>query len=193
MNDNKNNDNKMVGASIDIETTGLQSGLHEIVELSVILHDENFKPVETFTSKIKPMRPEIVEPEALIINNLSLSDLKDCATPAQVRNAFFDWHENIIGNKKIIPLGHNYGSFDSQFLRYFFGHFYDEIFHYKCRDTHALAQGLKDCGLLELTQSLSLKNLCEKFAIPHKAHSSYGDAMGALILYRALVKLIMKH
>ena len=181
---------EQIGVSIDVETTGLLAGVHEIVEITLVLHDKNFKPLERFITQIKPMRPELAEPEALITNGLKLHELKDAATPAQVRNAFSQWHEEIVQNKQLFPLGHNYGSFDKRFLEIFFGRFYSDYFYYKNRDTFVLAQALKDCGLLEIDQSLSLENLCEYFKIPHRAHTSYGDAIATLILYRKLIKLI---
>lgn len=178
-----------IGASIDIETTGFKAGVQEIVEVSIILHDEKFMPKDSFTTKIRPMRPELAAPQAMIVNGLSLASLKTEATPAQVRNAFFQWHEEIAEGKTIIPLGHNF-AFDQRFLEIFFGSFYNEIFYYKFRDTFVFAKGMKDSGLLETVQSLKLASMCKHFDIPHKAHSAYGDAMATLLLYRKLVSIV---
>jgi len=179
-----------IGAAVDLETTGLLAGVHEIAELTVLLHDDSFKPLDRFHTQIRPMRPEIAEPDALIKNGLKLHELKEAATPPQVRNAFFQWHQEVAEGKKLFPLGHNYGSFDKGFLRAFLGDYYDDYFHYKNRDTFSLAQGLKDSGLLELDQSLSLENLCEHFKVPHVSHRSHGDAIATLMLYRKLINLI---
>lgn len=179
--------NETIGAAIDVETTGKKAGVHEIVEISIILHDEQFKPLEKFESRIRPMRPELVSPEALIVNGLKMYELQEAPTPAQVRNAFLQWHSEVADSKTIFPLGHNYG-FDKGFLEKFFGQFYEDYFYYKNRDTFTLAQALKDCGLLNLDQSLSLENLCDHFNVPLKAHTAHGDAIAALILYRKLIK-----
>jgi len=181
---------KQIGAAIDIETTGLTAGVHEIVEITIILHDEKFIPLEKFTSQIRPMKPELAEEKAIEVNNLNLTKLKDAPTPPMVRNAFFQWHEEIVKNKQIFPLGQNYGGFDKGFIKLFFGHFYDDYFYYKNRDTFALAQALKDCGLLNLDQSLSLENLCKCFNISYDSHTSYGDALATLTLYKKLINLI---
>ena len=179
----------IIGAAIDVETTGLLTGVHEIVDISIILHDNQFKPLDKFTSQIRPMRPELASSEALIVNKLKLHELREAPTPAQVRNAFFQWHEDITEGKIIFPLGHNYG-FDKGFMQKFFGQFYNEYFHHKNRDTFTLAQAMKDCGLLNLDQSTSLANLCDYFDVPHKPHTAYGDAIAALILYRKLIKIM---
>ncbi len=182
--------NNIIGASIDVETTGLLAGVHEIVDVSIILHDNQFKPLDKFTSQIRPMRPELISPEAIIINKLKLHELREAPTPVQVRNAFFSWHEEIAEGKIIFPLGHNYGGFDKGFLYKFFGLFYEDYFYYKNRDTFVLSQAMKDCGLLNLDQSLSLINLCDYFDVPHKPHTSHGDAIATLILYRKFIALM---
>ena len=182
---------RIVGASIDVETTGLISGVHEIVEMSIILHNEKFMPMERFTTAIKPMHPERADMDALLANGLSLVELKTAPTPPQIRNAFFQWHQDVAQGRRIIPLGHNF-SFDKSFLKLFFGDYYDEYFYYKNRDTFTAAQLLKDCGLLDPGQSLSLGKLCEEFKIPHVAHTSHGDAIATLILYRKLMALTRK-
>lgn len=176
-----------IGAAIDLETTGLEYGKHEIVEMSVILHTEDFNIVDYFISQIKPMRPELIDPLALVTNNLKLEQLKDAATPPQVRNAFYQWFSEMVGDRLIIPLGHNYGGFDQNFLKIFFGDSYNSYFYYKYRDTFSLAQALKDSGLLALDQSLNLENLCKKLNIPYVGHNAYDDAMSTLLLYKKLI------
>lgn len=181
-------DKEQIGVAIDTETTGFKAGTHEIVSVAFIAHDEEFNIIHTFKTKIRPMRPELAHPKALEVNQLSLTDLKTAPTPQQIRNAFFQWHEEVLENKMIVALGHNF-AFDQRFLIVFFAAFYDNIFYYKFRDTFVLAKGLQDSGLLEKEQSLSLTNLCEKFHIPHKTHDAFGDAKATLQLYKKLIML----
>jgi len=183
------NNRPKIGVAIDVETTGFKAGIQEIVSMAFIAHDENFNPAEKFKTKVRPMRPELADNKALIINGLSLADLKKEPTPQQVRNAFFQWHEEVLEDKLILALGHNF-AFDQRFLKIFFGDFYDSIFHYKFRDTFALAKGLQDSGLLEKSTSLKLTSLCEHFNVAHNAHDSYGDAIATLKLYQKLINLL---
>ena len=175
-----------ISASIDIETTGLQAGTHEIVELAVITI-ENEKPKDSFVTNIRPMRPELAEPKALAINNLSLEELKKAPTPQQVRNTFFSWHEEVTGNSLLTPLGHNY-LFDNKFLVIFFGDYYNSIFHYHYDDTMILARALKKKGYLKI-KSCSLTSLCKFFNIKTKAHTAEGDALAVIQLHNQLLQL----
>ena len=183
------NERQKIGVAIDVETTGLKAGIQEIVSIAFIAHDEDFYPTEKFKTKIRPMRPELADNRALIINGLSLVDLKKEPTPQQVRNAFFQWHEEVLEDKLILALGHNF-AFDQRFLKIFFGDFYDNVFHYKFRDTYVLVKGLQDCGYLRKDLSLKLVSLCKYFNILHNAHDAYEDALATLKLYQKLVNLL---
>ena len=177
-----------IGCVIDIETTGLKPGIHEIIELSLLLHDENFIPLDSFICKIRPMHPEYVDPKAMEINKLSLSNLKNESTPSQIRNALCQWHEEIANNTKLIPLGHNY-SFDKSFLTIFLGEYYNNIFHYHNRDTLSLAFALRDKGILKI-DSLSLTSIGKYFQLPEQIHRAEQDTRLCLSIYRKLLGLI---
>lgn len=177
----------IIGA-IDTETTGLNEGIHEIVQIAIVIVDEDFNYVDKFTSLIRPMHESNIDEEALKINRLKLSDLVKAPTPLQVRNAFYQWHEEVHDGIKIEPLGHNY-SFDQAFLKLFFGNMYRERFYYKFRDTHVLAQALIDRGSLKV-ESTSLISLCDHFEIPIKAHDALGDVLATMKLYKKLLEVL---
>ncbi len=181
---------KYINAAIDVETTGLVAGKHEIVEICVLLHDDDFHPIDRFVSKIRPLRPDLADPKAMEVNGLSLTALKGEATPSQVRNALNQWHEEVCDNKKIIPLGQNY-AFDKGFLELFLGKetFYPSMFHYHYRDTMLLAKGLQDSGLLRLDY-INLKSMCKHFNVRCDSHTAYGDASATLQIYRKLLDMI---
>lgn len=60
-------------AFVDVETTGLNSCLHEIIEISIIRVYPNGKE-DIFTSKIRPDRIQFAEPKALEINGYNEAD-----------------------------------------------------------------------------------------------------------------------
>jgi len=180
--------NKIYGVAIDTETTGLIAGTHEIIELSLIIHDEFFLPLHTFSCKVRPMRPELADPKALEKNKLSLTELKKEAVPSQVRNALCQWHEEVLEGIKLIPLGHNY-SFDKSFLQLFLGMQYNNIFNRYYRDTVILAQALKDKGKLDI-ENLSLHNLSKFFKCSEQIHRAEFDARLCLQIYKKLLDLI---
>ena len=174
---------------IDTETTGLNAGVNEIIQLAIVIVDEDFNFVDKFVSKVRPMHEANIEEEAMKVNRLK--NLDEAPTPLQVRNAFFQWNEEVHDGAVIEPIGHNY-SFDKDFLKIFFGHMYNEKFYYKFRDTFVLAQAMIDRGSLDLGDngSTSLVGLCDHFEIPIKAHDALGDVLATLQLYKKLLEIV---
>jgi DNA polymerase III epsilon subunit-like protein len=174
---------------IDTETTGLTAGRHEIVSIAAVVVDEKtMEATDKFESLIKPMHESHIDPEAMKKNKLKIEDLRVAPTPIQVRNCFYQWHDEMYDGERISPLGHNY-SFDKGFLKLFFGDdIYNERFSYHDEDTKVTAKYLQRCGSLE-AESLSLSNLCEDFGIPIKAHTALGDVYATLNLYRELIQI----
>ena len=119
--------NPLLGAVIDVETTGLEAGINEIIQISIIIHDDELNYVDKFVTEVRPMHPEWAEDKAMEINQKSLIQLKTAPTPTEVRSIFYQWHENICGGKKLYPLGQNF-PFDKAFLQIFFGENYKDIF-----------------------------------------------------------------
>lgn len=182
----------MISASIDIETTGLEAGVHEIVQLAVIPFNEKFEPMGRFVSYIKPLRPELADPTALELNHLNLTELNKAPTPAQVRSCFIEWKEDLFGQEQICPLGHNYASFDSQFLKLFLtSQLYGKLFSYRVEDTSILARALKRVGLLPKELKGSLSSLREFFKVDCTVeHDAYEDALSTIKVYKKMLSLI---
>ena len=177
----------MQNAAVDVETTGLISGLNEIVQLSIILYHGEcpYEITNQLNLYIKPMHLELIDEEALEMNKLSLDFLMKQPTPIQAKNVLFHWLEDV--NLKLYPLGHNY-AFDQAFLKIFLGDSYDNIFHYKFRDTHIVSQYLIDKKKIKL-ETTKLVALAEYFSIPHKPHDSLSDCVTTIRIYERLLKL----
>lgn len=178
-------------AVIDTETTGLVAGRNEIIQLAVIIVDEetmNFK--DKFVTLIKPMHESNISQEALKVNRITMEDLDKAPTPLQVRNAFYQWHDEMYDGEKITPLGHNF-NFDERFLKHFFGdEMYNERFGYHTEDTLNSAKFLRRAGKIPKGISLSLSSLCDYYNIPIKAHDALGDVFATLHLYKKLLEVI---
>jgi len=186
--------NEILQASIDIETTGLNEGYHEMIELAITQFDDNLDPTGIkFVSYVKPSERgvKLAEPKAVECNGLDLELLHRTApTPSQVRYALIQWKEELFGSAKIMPLGHNFASFDKVFLKLFMTpDIYNEMFDYHIRDTFVLAQSLIDAGKIKC--STSMHGLCDFFNIEYKnAHSAYGDTLLTLQVYKCLINLL---
>lgn len=141
--------------AIDCETTGLEAGWHEIIQISILPLTSALEPrqdVLPFSVYMKPDNPERVEPEAMKVNKKNLAEvmLKGFDS-GKTHDLLLEWVEklglpyNKYGNrKKIIPLGHNY-QFDRAFIVDWLGPAtYENVFEWQFRDTMRTALYLND-------------------------------------------------
>ena len=175
----------LTNAAVCIETTGLISGLNEVVQLSIVTYDNAFSFNDRFNMSIRPMRPEFIDEDVLKINKETLKYMSEQAIPAQVKHALYEW----LDDRTIYPLGFNY-NFDRDFLKLFLGDKYDEIFFYKYRDTCIIADYLKDKGKIKLElENLSLISLSDYFNILCDEHNSLSNCITTIRLYEKLLKI----
>ncbi len=65
-------------AITDVETTGLDAAVHEIVEVGlVIINQQTLEIVDTFAAKVRPLHIERASAAALAINGYAEADWKD--------------------------------------------------------------------------------------------------------------------
>lgn len=177
--------------SIDIETTGLDSTIHEIISIGVvhacIKKDDTGKWIweekNKFYSLVKPVFTNNIDKEAMKVNLLGKKELDKAPSSHVVRSDFIEWWEESLGGKEFIVLGQNFGGFDKQFLTKFFGRFYDQMFGYHSIDTWTIGFFLQNLGLIPESTNLSLSTLSTHFGEERLAHSALADAMSALTVY----------
>lgn len=190
-------------AVIDVETTGLQAGYHEIIQIAIVMLDSNFDvrtDVMPFQLKLKPDHPERVAKQAMRVNGLNLEDLMAKGIPqVEAVDLFIQWYESldIPYNKsgynqcKIIPLGQNY-AFDKGFIQSWLGlETYDRYFHYHHRDTMIAAHFVNDCYAMKAEDvpfaKTNLKWLCKKLNITNaRAHDALQDCIATAQVYKRL-------
>ena len=69
---------------LDLETTGLNPGLHEITEIGALLVSQpDFKVLETYQSKVMPTHLETASPTALQIGHFKLETWQREAKPLE--------------------------------------------------------------------------------------------------------------
>ena len=177
----------MILAAVDIETTGLECGINEIVQLGIVLYNNDYTITNRLNIFIRPMHVEYIDEEALKINKLDINFLLKQSTPIQAKNVLFNWCDSV-AKDKIFPLGQNF-EFDKRFLLLFLGQDkYHEIFHYKYRDVCIIAQFLIDKGKLKIEDN-KLPTLSEYFKIPHEEHDAISDCITVIRIYEKLIKL----
>lgn len=65
-------------ALIDVETTGLESSFHEIIDIGCVIFDsESLKVLDTLDLKVKPKHPERADAKAVEVNGYNDEEWKD--------------------------------------------------------------------------------------------------------------------
>ena len=185
-------------AAIDCETTGLEPGFHEIIQIAVVPLDSDFQPsteIRPFYHNIAPKYPERAARGALTINGLDLADLMlNAPSSEKVADLLVEWFEaiDLPATKKLVPLAFNW-TFEKSFGQAWLGEeLWDHMFHFLPRDGMVLALGIKDraafAGEPDPFPRVSLSALCIKLDVENlNPHDALGDAVAESKVYRALL------
>ena len=185
-------------AALDLETTGLIDGYHDIVQVAIVPLDNNLDPLDSppFYMNIKPDHPERADPEAMAVNGLDLAELAMEPDCWQVADYFDEWFErlNLPLHKKLIYLTQN-APFDIPFTKHWLGvQGFEKYFHRRGRDTMFMALGLNDQAVWKNRavpfSRVGLKALCETLGIPlDNHHDALADCIATAKVYRELLRL----
>lgn len=121
----------MIYTSIDIETTGIDPYLHQVIEFAAIVEDTSkqlpFEKIPKFHFVVRPYGDIIGQPIALsmnkrifdILGNPKSSSI-DIITPDELSRTFGQWIKtNVISktvDNRLTVAGKNFGTFDKLFL-----------------------------------------------------------------------------
>lgn len=169
-------------AFVDVETTGLDPEVHEIIELAYIITDRNLNVLSKYSTKILPENIEAASPRALEINGYS-PDLWDAeAVPLCAALNILD-----LNLPWTYLAGHNVG-FDRKFIEAAYKKLGRDTpwRTYHMLDTSSLAMPLFFQGKIP---SLSLSVLCDYFSVTNeKAHSALSDIQATLEIAQNLME-----
>lgn len=189
-----NTENPLV--SIDVETTGLTAGYHEIIEIAMIkLWDDGTPTNDLFHSFIKPHYPERMSEDSFDVHHIDLDTLKNCPTSHDIIPEIELWIKSVSPDtKQITPLGQNY-MFDQGFIQNMIGRiYYNKYFSRDYEDTKITSTYInriyRQSNKPKPFPSTSLGDLCMRFNIPHpKKHSAIEDARVTALVYNKLITL----
>jgi DNA polymerase-3 subunit epsilon len=173
---------------LDVETTGSDPNLHEIVEVGAVLLDaSSLQPMRSFQSFIRPGQFQNADPRALRIHGLTAHNLESAPSAAEAVDKFVE--EFGLG---CTFCGWNI-AFDTQFLRGLFrradrqGQF--DLIDYHKIDLWSLLELAWICGLCP-QEPKSLTDVCRMLRIERSVvHSALQDALIAAEVLRATILL----
>ncbi len=169
-------------AFIDIESTGLDVIIHEIIEIGVVITTPDLEVIEEFEIKIKPERIENANPTALKINHYNEKDWEGAISMREAIKML------ALKVKDCIMVGQNV-AFDAGFLEHAFSRIdVPNPMHYHRLDTISIAWAKlhKQPDL----EHFSLREMCARFGIVNeRPHSALSDARATYELYKKLMSL----
>lgn len=167
---------------IDIETTGLDPTVHEMVEFAAKRISCRGVELDETEFRVKPLHPETAQPEALKLNGYDPEKWQNALDPESALRRIVDF---CCGDQAII-VGQNPG-FDLGFINAMIKQYgaKDKIPYHKV-DTVSLAYTiLVPLGL----ERLSLKNICEFLGISNAGeHGAMRDVERCVEVYYKLTK-----
>lgn len=174
----------------DVETTGLNPKVHDIIQLSGLIEYDN-KVVDGFNFIMRPYNFESINREALQVNGKTIEELVNYPDPGEIYFHLlkvFEAHINRYDKTdKFIPVAYD-GKFDMDFLAAFFAKNEDKYFGswvtWDLIDPMAIARyyfTFKDIK----TDDFRLETVCRYFGIPLKAHDAMHDIVATRkVLYK---------
>ena len=189
---------KAILCAIDVETTGVIPGHHEIWQIAMVPVTVDLTPWDgpPFYVNVRPEYPERASIQAL--RTCGITDEQFDAFPEQsvVEAQFYDWHANLglPADFRLLPLWHN-GRFDESFLRVFFGdEAFDELFTIPARDTFPICAFLNDQrafrGQNAIFGRLTLELVAKRLGVDVRvSHDALADCLTNIEVYRLLCEM----
>ncbi len=177
-------------AFVDVETTGLIPGYHEMIDIGIVMTDLDGVEQGSLFVRIQPEHPERTDERARAVNAFDVErwqELDALSTDRSIER-IVSFHNEIAGNKSVLMVAFN-SHFDAAFLDHLFRsreRSWRELYHYFILDLPSMAwsQG---------NRSLTGQSLTKAFGVedePHVAeqHTGITGAQVNARIYRALIE-----
>ena len=184
--------------AIDVETTGLKPGFHDIWQVAILPLDSNIKPLKSvlpFYMDIKASNPDRIDSKAIKLPRAEFARRQQSAIEsfscADLLDEWFD-RLKLPLYKRIIPLAQNW-PFDRSFLIAWLGILsFEHLFFPVYRDTMAAAAFISDLTDFKSEKILftqhNLAFLCARLGVQNaKAHDALQDAIATAECYRRML------
>ena len=183
-------------AHIDVETTGLLPGYHEMIDIGLIMTDLEGNALDSLFLRIMPQHPERTSEGAVAVNAFSVERWKQYNALSQVAavDSILAFHRAVAGDKDVMMVAYN-SHFDAAFLDHLFrsaGKTWREMYYYYILDIPSTfwGQGLRQgVGGSRAGSITDILNVPDEPHIPEE-HTGITGAAVNLRLYRAMIKRI---
>jgi DNA polymerase III alpha subunit (gram-positive type) len=176
-------------AFVDVETTGLIPGHHEMIDIGIVMTDLDGSELGELFVRIQPEHPERTDDGARAVNAFDEDRWRELQAlpPDEAINQILTFHQEIAGDKNVLMVAFN-SHFDTAFLDHLFrsqDRSWRELYHYFVLDLPSMAWSL---GIYGLTGSYISGKLGIKDE-PHVAelHTGITGARLNARIYRALL------
>lgn len=176
-------------AHIDVETTGLLPGFHEMIDIGLVYTNLEGDIVDSLFLRIQPQHPQRLSDGAFNVNAFDPKKWQDLGalTPAIAVDSIMSFHRKTAIDKHVMLVAYN-SHFDAAFLDHLFrsaDKTWRELYHYYILDipSMAWALGFRDLNGVQLMERFGIKDE------PHIAHLHTGitGAQKNVRIYRALI------
>jgi len=175
-------------AFIDVETTGLIPGHHEMIDVGLVMTDLDGVVIDSLFIRIQPEHPERLSDGARDVNAFDVENWRKLGalSPTAAVDSLDRFHRRVAGDRTVMLVAFN-SWFDAAFMDHLFrsqDSSWRTLYHYFVLDipSMAWAMGYRDLTGAELASRLGVTDE------PHVAeqHTGITGAMLNVRLYRAL-------
>lgn len=176
-------------AFVDIETTGLVPGYHEMIDIGIVMTDLEGAELGELFIRIQPEHPERTSEGARAVNAFDEQRWRELGALSidDAIDRIVGFHKGVAGERNVLMVAFN-SHFDASFLDHLFrsrGRSWRELYHYFILDLPSMAWSL---GMRSLTGS----SIAERLGVedePHVPHLHTGITGAKLNvrIYRALL------
>jgi DNA polymerase III alpha subunit (gram-positive type) len=149
-------------ALIDVETTGLDADVHEMIDIGAVYVDVDGRELGRFFIRIKPAHPERAQAGAKAVNGYSEKRWRalGAVSSSEAIRAFEEFHHQTAADRTMIFTAFNVG-FDQAFVSRWLsreGRSFRDWYFYQVLDlpSMAWAQGLRELSGSEIAQALGI-------------------------------------
>jgi DNA polymerase III alpha subunit (gram-positive type) len=138
-------------AFVDVETTGLKPGYHEMIDIGIVMTDLAGNELDALFLRIQPVHPDRTSAGAREVNAFDENRWRElqALTPAKAIDELLAFRNEIAGEREVLMVAFN-SHFDTAFLDHLFrsqDRNWRELFHYFVLDLPSMAWSLGIYGL----------------------------------------------